>query len=165
MLKNMQSENQAESEFKKRILEKAIEIRKYYDNLEVLTSLLDNWDKEYGLKYNNIVEEVLGEHIRQTWAEKAEARGSNTVEDIVALHWDWPEAEFDIERKGRAIRVFCSKCPIADTYRSLGKEQHGKLFHCMSDTHICAGFNPKIKYEKKKGLMGGADCCEHYYSI
>jgi hypothetical protein len=161
----MPSENPSETQFKKKVLEKALEIREYYDNPDVLASLLDNWDDEYGFKYNNIVEEVLSEHIKQTWAEKAEKRGSNTVEDLVALLWNWPEAEFDIERKDRGIRVFCSKCPIADTYRSLGKEQHGKLFHCMADTHICAGFNPKIKYEKKKCLMGGAECCKHYYTI
>jgi hypothetical protein len=164
-LEKIPTENEDKDQFKKKILDKALEIRKYYDKPDVLLPLLDDWDKEYGFKYNSIVEEVLGEHIRQTWSEKAKTRGSNTVEDLVALLWDWPEAEFDIERKDRGIRVFCSKCPIADTYRSLGKKQHGKLFHCMYNNHLCTGFNSKIKYEKKKGLMSGADCCELYYTI
>lgn len=161
----MSTRNEDEDQLKKKILAKALEIRKYYDTPEALSPLLDDWDREYGFKYNSVVEEVLGEHIRQTWAEKARKRGSNTVEDLVSLIWDMENAEFEIERKDRGIRVFCSKCPVADTYRSLGKEEYGKVFHCNFESQFCAGFNSKIKYEKKKGLMGGLDCCDHYYSI
>ena len=75
----MSTENQDENQHKKKILEKALEIRKYYDKPDELLALLNEWDTEYGFKYNDVVEEVLGEHIRQNWAEKAKNRGSNTV--------------------------------------------------------------------------------------
>ncbi|MFX1538875.1 MAG: L-2-amino-thiazoline-4-carboxylic acid hydrolase, partial [Promethearchaeota archaeon] len=70
-----------------------------------------------------------------------------------------------IEDIENGIHIITPKWPIAEVYTSLGRQKYGKSFHCFTDPYICAGFNPDIKYEKKRSLMAGNKYCEHYYQI
>ena len=69
--------------------------------------------------------------------------------------------QYEIEDIENGIHIITPKCPIT----SLGRQKYGKSFHCFADPYICAGFNPAIKYEKKRSLMAGDKYCEHYYQI
>ncbi len=141
------------------------EIRRFHSNPEKLKPLLEAWDNDFGPEYNDIAREILAEKVcinAETWAKQ---KGISTSEDIVQSMWEgWEEGEFTIERKEDGIQIYCTKCPIADTYLSIGRKEQGLLFQCSEDPHIVAGINPKIKFRRTKTVMDGDDCCDHFYS-
>jgi hypothetical protein len=74
--------------------------------------------------------------------------------------------EFTVEKTDTGgVQFHATKCPLADVYRSIGKESYGFLFHCVTDPHIVAGFNPAIDFRRTKTLMEGHEECDHYYEM
>ncbi|MFX0093744.1 MAG: L-2-amino-thiazoline-4-carboxylic acid hydrolase, partial [Candidatus Hodarchaeota archaeon] len=109
--------------------------------------------------------EILAEQTRKAWAAIA-AREKSSFDDLIRRLWeDWTEGEFTIEKSEKGVQIYCTKCPIADSYRSIGKQALGLIFQCSEDPYIAAGFNPNIEFRRSKTLMNGDDCCDHYYSI
>ena len=54
---------------------------------------------------------------------------------------------------------------MADTYIKIGKPEYGLIFHCSTDPHIVAGFNPEMEFRITKKLMSSDECCDHYYHL
>jgi hypothetical protein len=53
-----------------------------------------------------------------------------------------------------------TRCGYADMYRELGMEDLGYHLSCARDFAMVEGFNPKMRLERTKTLMEGADCCD-----
>ncbi len=147
------------------IRERSTEIRDSWSNLERLKSLLDAWDKDFGHKYDDLVEKLVGEQLEETWRKKAEEHGSNSLDDLLSILLDWPDAEFVKEEADGGYKVTTTHCPIAANYRAIGCEDYGSKFHCISDPYISRGFNSRIKHRKTSSRMLGDDSCVHYYTI
>ncbi|MFX1513907.1 MAG: L-2-amino-thiazoline-4-carboxylic acid hydrolase [Promethearchaeota archaeon] len=145
------------------IKNKILQIRENWRNSSLLVELLAEWDEKYS-KYNDEIEDFLGPQLKKTWQEIAGKESSHTVKDLVRLLLkDFHDAEYEMEEIEDGIRIITLKCPIAEVYSSINRQNYGQLFHCFGDPYVCQGFNPKIKYEKKKSLMSGDEHCEHYY--
>ena len=141
------------------------EIRRFHSNPEQLKPLLEAWDKDFGSEYDDIAREILAENVRMNAEAWAKQKGITTAEDIVQDMWEgWEEGEFTIEQKEDGIQIYCTKCPIADTYLSIGRKKQGLLFQCSEDPHIVSGVNPNLKFRRTKTLMNGDDCCDNFYS-
>jgi len=141
------------------------EIRKFHSNPERLKALLEAWDNDFGPEYNDIAREILAENVRKNSGAWSKQKGLTTAEDIVKDMWEgWGEGEFTIERKEDGIQIYCTKCPIADTYLSIGRKEQGLIFQCSEDPHIVAGGYPKIGFRRTRTLMNGDDCCDNFYS-
>ena len=147
------------------IKEKIIQIRENWKNPAVLADLLTEWDEKYS-QYTEDVEGFIGPMLKANWRKIAEEQTSHTVKELMRLLLkDFQDAKYEIEDIENGVRTITRKCPIAEVYTSLGRQKYGKFFHCFADPYICAGFNPAIKYEKKRSLMAGDEYCEHYYRI
>ncbi|MFX0126051.1 MAG: L-2-amino-thiazoline-4-carboxylic acid hydrolase [Candidatus Hodarchaeota archaeon] len=148
------------------ILEKIHSIQQSWRDPKKLNLLLDEWEKNFGDKYNQMAEELVAEHTRSAWSKISSQKGLSSLDDLINLLWEqWTEGEFTIERTKTTVQIHCTKCPIADAYRSIDKEKYGFQFHCSEDPFIVKGFNPKIKFERTKTLMNGDDYCDHLYSL
>ena len=147
------------------IWKRIAEIRQHDSNPEQLKKLLADWKRDFGPEYNELVREILAENVCKNARNWAKEKGISTADDIVENMWEgWEEGEFTIERTEDGIQIQCTKCPIADAYRSIGEIEYGLLFQCDEDPHIVAGINPEVEFRRTMTLMDGDDCCDHYYS-
>ncbi len=153
------------SDLDKLLLERAIEIRNNWKDVEKLKVLLEAWDTEFGHKHDDVVERVIGEYLEELWAKKAEEHGSNSLEDLLSILLDWPGVETTKEKIEGGYKVTTANCPIAAVYTSIGRGDYGASFHCISDPYICRGFNERIKHRKISSRMQGDDACVHFYTI
>ncbi len=144
------------------------DIRSARDNPEKLLKLLDRYEKDFGPLKNERVLEIIGENTRRVWAEIASEQENNDIDGILDTLWKAFKdvgGEFTVERTEKAAQIECTKCPMADTYHQIGKQGYGLIFHCSTDPHIVAGFNPEMKFKISKTLMNGDKCCNHYYEL
>ncbi|MFX0114062.1 MAG: L-2-amino-thiazoline-4-carboxylic acid hydrolase [Candidatus Hodarchaeota archaeon] len=141
-------------------------IRTSWKNPAQLNALLIEWEANFGPKYHDLAKELIAAQTRKVWADLASSRGEhNAIDDLVRYLWeDWEEGEFTIAKNDTGTQIYCTKCPIADAYRSIKKEHYGLLFHCSEDPYIVEGFNSAIKFQRTKTCMND-DCCDHHYSL
>ncbi|MBU7030666.1 MAG: L-2-amino-thiazoline-4-carboxylic acid hydrolase [Theionarchaea archaeon] len=143
-------------------------IRSNWNNPSRLDTLLNEWEEQFGPEVHDMVREIIAEKMREVWASIAEEEESNTIEDLIRTLWEsLREAggEFTVEETEDGVQIYCTQCPIAETYKKIKREEYGLLFHCITDPYIVEGFNPEIKFRRTKTLMGGDDCCDHHYSM
>jgi len=50
-------------------------------------------------------------------------------------------------------------CPLSKVWRRFGGEKLG-LLYCEQDLALIKGYNPKIKFSRKKNVLKGEGCCE-----
>jgi len=113
------------------IWEKIRSIRQSWRDPKKLNVLLDEWERRFGDAYNQIVEELVAEHTRSTWAKISSQNEVTSLDALISILWEeWTEGEFSIERTETEVQIYCTKCPIADAYKSINKENYGILFHC-----------------------------------
>ncbi|MFX0061534.1 MAG: L-2-amino-thiazoline-4-carboxylic acid hydrolase [Candidatus Hermodarchaeota archaeon] len=161
----MKHKENVEENLRKKLSDRIHAIRENRKNPAQLNNLLIEWEKDFGSKYNELAKKIIAEQTHKAWAELATSRNASSIDDLVHFLWEnWTEGDFTIEKTEEGIQIYCTKCPIATTYQSIGKQEYGLLFHCSEDPHIVAGFNPDIKFRRTKTLMNGDECCDHHYS-
>lgn len=111
--------------------------------------------------------ELIAEQTRKIWASAAEREKSNTIKDLVLLWEPFRNqgAEFTVEDIDNGVQIYCTYCPIAETYKEIKREEYGFLLNCSEDPSIVEGFNPDIEFQRTKTLMEGDDCCDHRYTM
>ena len=147
------------------------EIRAARSKPKKLKALLDKYESEFGPEAEERVLGIIAENTRELWAEIAEEREKegedNGIQGILDTLWKSFErvgGEFTVEQTEDSAQIHCTKCPMADTYHKIGKPEYGLIFHCSTDPHIVAGFNPEMEFKITKKLMMD-DCCDHYYRL
>ncbi|MFW9849802.1 MAG: L-2-amino-thiazoline-4-carboxylic acid hydrolase [Candidatus Thorarchaeota archaeon] len=143
-------------------------IRAARNNPSKLNELIGKYVSEYGREADQIVLEIIAEETQYAWSELARERGSNSIDDLLDTLWKSfgsVGGEFTVSREGGIVQIHATKCPMADTYKKLGKQEFGLMFHCSTDPHIVEGFNENMNFEISKTLMAGDDCCNHCYSM
>ncbi|MGD9396294.1 MAG: L-2-amino-thiazoline-4-carboxylic acid hydrolase [Candidatus Thorarchaeota archaeon] len=144
------------------------EIRAARSEPEKLVSLLEKYENEFGPEAEQRVLEIIAENTEKLWTEIAERHGNNDIQGILDTLWkSFGEVggEFTVERTEDSAQIHCTKCPMVDTYHEIGKQEYGLIFHCSTDPHIVAGFNPEMEFKITKKLMSGDECCNHYYRL
>ncbi len=137
-------------------------------NPELLKSLLDRYEREFGPEADDRVLEIIAETTKRAWTEISKRVESNDIDGVLDTLWKPFKrvgAEFAVERTENSAQIRCTKCPVADTYLEIGRPEYGLMFHCSTDPHIVAGFNPSMEFKITKRLMSGDDCCDHYYFL
>ncbi|MFW9843074.1 MAG: L-2-amino-thiazoline-4-carboxylic acid hydrolase [Candidatus Thorarchaeota archaeon] len=144
------------------------QIRKARSHPKKLKSLIEKYEREFGSETEKQVLDIIADTTRKVWAEIANRTGKNDIDGILDTLWkSFEEAggEFTVERTENSAQIHCTKCPIADSYLEIGKPEYGLMFHCSTDPHIVAGFNPEMEFKITKRIMSGNSCCDHYYRI
>ena len=143
------------------------EIRTSRSKPKKLKALLERYESEFGPEAELRVLEIIAENTKKAWVEIAKEREDNGIQGILDTLWkSFKEVggEFTVERTEDSAQIHCTRCPMADTYRKIGKPEYGLIFHCSTDPHIVAGFNPEMEFKITKTLMKD-DCCNHYYRL
>ena len=143
------------------------DIRKARPNPTKLQSLIEKYERDFGPEAESQVLEIIATTTREAWSEIGKQR-ENDIEGILDTLWKSFEqvgGEFTVERTENSAQIHCTKCPVADSYLEIGKPEFGLIFHCSTDPHIVAGFNPEMEFKITKRLMSGDDCCDHYYHL
>ena len=153
------------TDFEDLLLNRALEIRNNWNDLEKLKELIDAWDEEFDHKFDEILEKKLGAHLEEVWAKKARELGSNSLEDLLDILLDWPEAEPSREKIENGYKVVTKRCPVATSFLSIDRADYGPNFFCAYDPYICRGFNDRIKHRKTNSRMQGDETCIHFYTI
>ena len=132
-----------------------------------LNVLIEKYENEFGSEAEQRVLEIIAEETKAAWESIAEKREDNGIQGIIDTLWESFRSaggEFTIEKTENSAQIHCTRCPIADTYNKIGKPEYGLIFHCSTDPHIVAGFNPDMEFKRTKTLMMD-DCCDHYYHL
>ena len=143
------------------------EIRAARSKPKKLKALLEKYEKEFGSEAEERVLEIIAKNTEMLWAEIADEKENNDIQGILDTLWKSFEGvggEFTVERTEDSAQIHCTRCPMADTYRKIGKPEYGLIFHCSTDPHIVAGFNPEMEFKITKTLMKD-DCCDHFYRL
>ena len=158
-----------ESESADRELKELVhDIRAARSNPKKLLTLIERYENEFGTEANERVLDIIAEMTRESWAEIASERDSNDIDGILDTLWKSFASvggEFTVDRTEDSAQIYCTSCPMADTYLGIGKPEFGLIFHCSTDPHIVAGFNPEMEFKITKKLMSGDACCDHYYRL
>ncbi len=157
-----------ESSADKGLRELVMDIRAARSNPEKLNALLDRYENDFGAEANERVLEIIADMTREIWTEVASERERNDIDGILDTLWKSFESvggEFTVERTEDSAQIHCTRCPMADTYHEIGRPEYGLIFHCSTDPHIVAGFNPEMEFKITKYLMNGDACCDHYYQL
>lgn len=132
-----------------------------------LKTLLEKYERDFGSESEQRVLDIIAEDTKAAWAGIAEDREDIGIQGILDTLWEsfrGAGGEFTVERTTNSAKINCTRCPMADTYRKIGKPEHGLIFHCSTDPHIVAGFNSEMEFVRTKTLMTD-DCCDHYYRL
>ncbi len=87
---------------------------------------MTEWENELGSSYNELAERILAEKVCESWAVNATRCNSNSFDVLIRYLWEeWTEGEFTIEKTDTNVQIQCTKCPIADSYSSIGKQELG----------------------------------------
>lgn len=143
------------------------EIRTSRSKPKKLKALLERYESEFGPEAELRVLEIIAENTKKAWVEIAKEREDNGIQGILDTLWkSFKEVggEFTVERTEDSAQIHCTRCPMAETYRKIGKPEYGLIFHCSTDPHIVAGFNSEMEFKITKTLMKD-DCCNHYYRL
>ncbi len=130
-------------------------------------SILKGLEARLGDAVPAAFEDMMGAAIRQGWAARAAQRGSNTIEDLIALLWEPLRAEgfeFTAEQRDGGWQMHCTRCPWAEAAKALNAPEWVYRMYCASDPYIVEGFNPQIEFRRTKTLVEGDDCCDHFYT-
>lgn len=164
MVRRMSDSDSADTELRELVQD----IRAARSNPKKLRSLLERYENDFGTEANDLVLEIIAETTRYAWAEIASERESNDIDGILDTLWKSFESvggEYTVERTEDSAQIYCTSCPMAETYLEIGKPEFGLIFHCSTDPHIVAGFNPEMEFRITKKLMSGDACCDHFYRL
>lgn len=139
------------------------EIRGSYKDAVKLQTLLNRWEEEIDENTKIRAEKMMAQRASEYWASIA-VKGNSLNHLIPTLWEDWTEGDFTIKKTDQTAQINCTKCPMADAYKAVGKPDLGMFFHCDEDPHMVSGFNPHIEFKRTKTLMED-DCCDHFYQM
>jgi len=147
-----------------------IELRRIEAN--VIKPIYEEMVRELGQKRARA---ILGNAIRQNaiahgqgYAAR-ERPGGNDLAGFARLlpQWQTNDAlEIDVLESRRDKFDFnVTRCRYAEMYREMGIAEIGDLLSCGRDGAFCAGYNPKIEFERTQTIMGGAAHCDFRYTL
>ncbi|MCP4903075.1 MAG: L-2-amino-thiazoline-4-carboxylic acid hydrolase [bacterium] len=116
-----------------------------------------------------ILEEVNQEEALLRGRSLAEEIGRNGIEELVDEVAGWGCGgvwEMDVlEQTPTTYSFNVTRCPYHEKYRELELQEYGVGFSCCRDEPHARGFNPRLRLERTKTLMEGADHCDFRYSL
>lgn len=99
---------------------------------------------------------------------KAVAGGDDLekLRDGFALFAAGGSLEFEVKEAGpERLSLDVTRCRYAEMYREHGLEDLGTLLSCDRDYALVEGFNPKIRLDRTRTIMEGADHCDFRFSL
>lgn len=127
-------------------------------------SLLNAFEKEFGSKVVNIVEDVSKKLILNEFSKNTS--GNETIGNILSKLWKPLKLkgyEYTVKQTDTTAKINCTKCPLANLYKKLNGEKWGYHLYCSVDEELTRSFNPTITFERDKTLMKGDEYCNHFY--
>ena len=116
-----------------------------------------------------ILHEVNQQEAFERGRYMAEEMGGNGMEELVDEVAGWGRGgawEMDVLEQTPTTYFFnVTRCPYYEKYRELGLEAFGVGFSCCRDEPFARGFNPRLRLERTKTIMEGADHCDFRYFL
>jgi len=120
---------------------------------------------QYGEEALDTLTKWQDERTRKRWEEIARSTGRSDPEYLFRLFRKVVH-EFEVIRKNRkALEVRVTKCLHAETFKRLNAATIGRKLICDGDFAVTEGFNPEIKFTRRKLLMSGDDCCHFVWEL
>lgn len=102
-------------------------------------------------------------------ASMAKAAEENAIEILVQDVASWGEgSDWQMEILERTATTYffnVLRCPYCEKYRDLGLDDFGVALSCCRDEPFARGLHPRLKLERTKTIMKGADCCDFRYYL
>ena len=116
-----------------------------------------------------ILQEANQQEAYQRGKTMAEEIGRNGIEELVDDVAGWGRGgvwEMDVlEQTPKTYFFNVTRCPYYEKYKELGLEEFGVGLSCCRDEPFARGFNPKLRLERTKTIMEGADHCDFRYYL
>lgn len=116
-----------------------------------------------------ILKEINQQEAFERGGNLAGENGENAIETLVKDVATWGAGggwEMEVLEQTSTTYFFnVLRCPYYEKYRELGLEEFGVELSCCRDEPFARGLNPRLKLERKKTIMEGADHCDFRYSL
>jgi fumarate reductase iron-sulfur subunit len=116
-----------------------------------------------------IVREVIVSLARESGETLRALAGGDGLEDFAKgmARWSQDDAVTSdlLEFTPEKISMNTTRCRYAEMYRELGMADLGFVLSCARDFALVEGFNPKIKLERTRTIMEGAECCDFRFTL
>ena len=116
-----------------------------------------------------ILQEVNQQEAFQRGRVMAEEMERNGIEELVDEVAGWGCGvvwEMEVFEQTPTTYFFnVTRCPYYEKYKELGLEEFGVGFSCCRDEPFARGFNPKLRLDRTKTIMEGADYCDFRYYL
>jgi len=116
-----------------------------------------------------ILQEANQQEALQRGKSMAEEMKRNGIEELVADVAGWGRGgilEMDVLEQTPTTYFFdITRCPYYEKYKELGLEEFGVGFSCCRDEPFARGFNPRLRLERTKTIMEGAEYCDFRYYL
>jgi fumarate reductase iron-sulfur subunit len=116
-----------------------------------------------------ILQEANQQEAFQRGKSTAEEMKRNGIEELVVDVAGWGRGgilEMDVLEQTPTTYFFnVTHCPYYDKYKELGLEEFGVGFSCCRDEPFARGFNPRLRLERTKTIMEGAEYCDFRYYL
>lgn len=114
-----------------------------------------------------VAESVRRSAIEQGRAMAAAGGGETSLKTFEDLQPAWTRGgALEVEVRERSDKTFAFdvvRCRYAEMYREMGLGELGRLLSCQRDAAFCEGYDAKLKLERTRTLMEGADRCDFRY--
>ena len=96
--------------------------------------------------------------------DRVESRGEELSFENLKKHYDIPLGLIHDKQVVKALDDHqywrdVYGCSLAKTWMKYGGEDLGRLY-CEQDAALIKGYNPKIRFSRKRNVLEGGGCCE-----
>jgi fumarate reductase iron-sulfur subunit len=131
----------------------------------IAAPLIKAFSEEFGKEETlKVAEKVVKNLARDTGKLLSQIAGGDSLEHLknaLPLFGQGGMLEFHIVEDSPArVAMNVNRCKYAEMYAEHGLQEYGYLLSCGRDFALIDGFNPRIRLERTKTIMEGADCCD-----
>ncbi len=130
----------------------------------LVAALAARWGEQ---AVREILRRVIEAAARRQGAELARTAGGRTLEHFRRAMEPWMRGgsiEVEILASGEDLWDYrVRRCRYAEMYRALGIPGLGVILSCARDEALIAGFNPRIRLDRGRTILEGAESCEFRY--
>ena len=117
---------------------------------------------------------ILGSAIEEAAVEQGkslarESKAGPNLKEFIDLFERWKVGgalEVEVLQESEDKFDFnITRCRYAEMYRDMDMGEIGHLLSCGRDGSFCKGYDPRIKLERTKTIMGGASHCDFRYTV
>jgi L-2-amino-thiazoline-4-carboxylic acid hydrolase-like protein len=135
----------------------------------LVAPLVEALGREFGRdRVLEIVRETVIQLAEQQGRQLVQITGGNSLREFTSALPAWTRDDAleltMLTQSEDELHFQVTRCRYAEMYEALGLRELGAVLSCERDGALMAGFNPDIRLDRPRTILGGAPHCDFHYS-